>query len=999
MCRRATGSAITTFGRNNFGFNNFGLNAVEDRTVHGDKPHFYGIARVIRAASIPIILIWVAIAAFLNVSVPQLEEVGKLRSVSMSPDDAPAVISMQRIGEVFEEYESNSSVMIVLEGQEPLGDDTRAYYSELIADLEADTKHVEHIQDLWSDPLTAAGAQSADGMSTYFQVYLAGNQGEALANESVRAVQELVAESQPPDGVAAYVTGASALAAEQEEAGHSSMRFVEALTFLVITIMLVLFFRSIVTTLLILVMVGLSLMTVRGAVAFLGFHDIIGLSTFATSLLVTLAIAIAVDYAIFLIGRYQEAKGTGATSEEAYYTMFGGTAHVIVGSGLTIAGATFCLSFTRLPYFQSLGVPLALGMLVLIAVAMTFGPAVVTVASKFGLLAPKRDMRVRGWRKVGAATVRWPGAILVASVAVSLIGLLALPGYQTSYNDRKYLPADIQSNIGYAAAERHFSPARLNPEVLMVETDHDLRNPADFIVIEKIAKALFAVEGIGRVQTITRPDGKPIESTSIPYIMSRQNTTQQLNEKYMLDRMDDMRAQADSLQTTINVMERMQALMTQMSAITTSMVGKTRTMTADITQLRDHIADLDDFVRPIRNYFYWEPNCYNIPVCHSMRSLFDLIDGTNLLTENTQELLPDLERMAAIMPELIALMPSQIESMKSQRDNMLTQYQTQNSQLEAGAEMSVDSGAMGDAFNDAWNADTFYLPPEAFENKDFQSGIEQFISPNGHAVRFIIAHEDDPLSPAGIEKIDGLKTAAKEAIKGTPLEGARVYLGGTAATFKDMADGTRYDLLIAGIAAIGLIFIIMLILTRAVIAAAVIVGTVVLSLGASFGLSVLVWQHFVGIELHWMVLPMAVIILLAVGADYNLLVVSRLKEEIQAGVGTGLIRTMGGSGSVVTAAGMVFALTMMTMAVSDLTIIGQVGTTIGMGLIFDTLVIRSFMTPSIAALLGRWFWWPQKIRTRPVPVPWGAGASGGGDGDGDGDDGGGGAPRARASAQ
>ena len=938
--------------------------------MEGPKPHFYGVARLIRLASIPIILIWIGVAAFLNVSVPQLEDVGKLRSVSMSPEDAPAVISMQRIGEVFEEYESNSSVMIVLEGEDTLGDDTRAYYADLIAALEADTRHVEHVQDLWSDPLTASGAQSSDGKATYFQVYLAGNQGEALANESVKAVQDLVESSQPPDGVSAYVTGASALAAEQETAGHESMRMVEALTFLVITIMLVLFFRSIVTTLLILVMVGLSLMTVRGAVAFLGFHEIIGLSTFATSLLVTLAIAIAVDYAIFLIGRYQEARGKGETPESAYYTMFGGTAHVIVGSGLTIAGATFCLSFTRLPYFQTLGVPLALGMLVLIFVALTFGPAVVTSASRFGLLEPKRAMRVRGWRKIGAATVRWPGAILVASIAVSLVGLLALPGYQTSYNDRNYLPDDIQSNVGYAAAERHFSPARLNPEMLMVETDQDLRNPADFIVIEKIAKALFGVEGIGRVQTITRPDGTPIESTSIPYIMSRQGGTQELNEKYMLDRMDDMLVQADALQDTINTMGRMQALMTQMAGVTQNMVAKTKTMAADITELRDNIADLDDFLRPIRNYFYWEPHCYNIPVCWSIRSIFDLIDGTNLLTDDVQELVPELERLAALMPQLIELMPSQIESMRSQREMMLTMYQTQNAQLEQQAAMSEGGTDMGDAFNEAWNDDTFYLPPEAFDNADFQRGMEQFISPNGHAVRFIIAHEGDPLSPAGVEKIDAIKTAAKEAIKGTPLEGARIYLGGTAATFKDMADGTQYDLLIAGIAAIGLIFIIMLILTRAIVAAAVIVGTVVLSLGASFGLSVLVWQHLVGIELHWMVLPMAVIILLAVGADYNLLVVSRLKEEVHAGLHTGLIRTMGGSGSVVTAAGMVFALTMMTMAISDLTIIGQVGTTIGMGLIFDTLVIRSFMTPSIAALMGRWFWWPQRIRLRPRPVPW-----------------------------
>jgi putative drug exporter of the RND superfamily len=161
-----------------------------------------------------------------------------------------------------------------------------------------------------------------------------------------------------------------------------------------------------------------------------------------------------------------------------------------------------------------------------------------------------------------------------------------------------------------------------------------------------------------------------------------------------------------------------------------------------------------------------------------------------------------------------------------------------------------------------------------------------------------------------------------------------------------------------------------LIITRAVVAAAVIVGTVVLSLGASFGLSVLIWQHIIGIELHWMVLAMAVIILLAVGADYNLLLVSRFKEEIHAGLNTGIIRAMGGTGSVVTSAGLVFAFTMSSMAISELTVIAQVGTTIGLGLLFDTLVVRSFMTPAIAALMGKWFWWPQRVRQRPLPEPW-----------------------------
>ena len=73
---------------------------------------------------------------------------------------------------------------------------------------------------------------------------------------------------------------------------------------------------------------------------------------------------------------------------------------------------------------------------------------------------------------------------------------------------------------------------------------------------------------------------------------------------------------------------------------------------------------------------------------------------------------------------------------------------------------------------------------------------------------------------------------------------------------------------------------------------------------------------------------------------------------------------MGGTGSVVTAAGLVFAFTMTSMIVSDLRVVGQLGTTIGLGLLFDTLIVRSFMTPSIAALLGRWFWWPQRVRQR-----------------------------------
>jgi uncharacterized membrane protein YdfJ with MMPL/SSD domain len=90
--------------------------------------------------------------------------------------------------------------------------------------------------------------------------------------------------------------------------------------------------------------------------------------------LTSLAIAAGTDYGIFIIGRYQEARQAGEERGTAFYTMYRGTAHVVLGSGLTIAGATFCLSFARLPYFQTLGVPCAVGMLVAVAVAHRRGP-------------------------------------------------------------------------------------------------------------------------------------------------------------------------------------------------------------------------------------------------------------------------------------------------------------------------------------------------------------------------------------------------------------------------------------------------------------------------------------------------------------------------------------------------------------------------------------------------------------------------------------------------
>src|SRR6202045_1383291 len=372
----------------------------DQRTSH---PFF---ARTIHRFAIVLILAWLAVIAVLTLGVPSLEQVEKEHSVTLTPNDAPSVKAMKRMGQDFKESNTDSVALIVLEGQQPLGPDAHKYYDSLVRQLQNDTRHVQHIQDFWGDPLTAAGAQSADGKAAYVQGTLAGNVGQPLSNESAEAVEKIVARTPPPPGVKAYVTGPAALTADMFRSGDKTIVKITIVTVGTILIMLLLVYRSVVTVFLLLLMVGMELLVSRGIVALLGHHGLIGLTTYAVNLLVSLGIAAGTDYGIFFIGRYQEARQAGEDRETAFYTTYRGVAPVVLASGLPIAGAIFCLSFTRMPYFQTLGIPCAVGMLVVVAVALTLIPAALVVGGRFGLFVPRRKMQVRGWRRGGPAPLR-----------------------------------------------------------------------------------------------------------------------------------------------------------------------------------------------------------------------------------------------------------------------------------------------------------------------------------------------------------------------------------------------------------------------------------------------------------------------------------------------------------------------------------------------------------------------------------------------------------------
>jgi RND superfamily putative drug exporter len=575
------------------------------------------IPRMVRVLAIPIIAFWALLAVTTNTFMPQVERVAEELAGPMVPHYAPSQRALLHIGEKFHESNSTNLTMVVFEATgRTLGDADHQYYDDLMRRLKADTKHVQYVMDLWGKPFTAAGAQSVDGKCTYVLLRLAGDIGQIQANQSVDAVRDIIKKDKPPPGLKVYVSGAAPLASDTLSIANASLNNVTIVTILLIIAMLLLVYRSVSTLLVPLAGVLFEMLVAKGVVATLGHLGYIELSSFAVNIVIALTLGAGTDYGIFLMGRYHEARQAGESREDAYYTAYKGVTPIIIGSGLTIAGACYCLTFARLNYFHTMGPAVAITMLFTIAAAMSLGPALLTVGSLFGLFDPRRAVKGHLYRRIGASVVRWPVPILAASAAVVMIGAIFVPSYRQNYDDRQYQPADAPANLGFQAADRHFPKSKLFSEMLMIETDHDMRNSADFISLDRVARALIRLPGVAMVQSITRPMGRALERAKIPYLFTTQGSGSGQQLPFSRQQNANTNKQALINADSVAVLRKEIVFFQQMSDETHKTVLTIEDLQKVTDQMNSEISNLDDFFRPVKSYFY----CAGHSDRYSMRS-------------------------------------------------------------------------------------------------------------------------------------------------------------------------------------------------------------------------------------------------------------------------------------------------------------------------------------------------------------------------------------------
>lgn len=371
-------------------------------------------------------------------------------------------------------------------------------------------------------------------------------------------------------------------------------------------------------------------------------------------------------------------------------------------------------------------------------------------------------------------------------------------------------------------------------------------------------------------------------------------------------------------------------------------------------------------------------------------------DAVARIRNATQAIHANLTQLQSLLGQAQAHSPKQTDVQLTELVRGAEQLSSGMSQLASGLAQVQDgvgevvglSGQLGDGLKQAADylqglsaatsdgpAAGFYLPPQGFSDENFRAGANLLLSADGKTARMVVVWKINPYSEPALDAAHKLANIASRAASSTSLHTASFATTGLASMSADMRDEVREDFAVCAFGAMLGVLVVLIVLLRSILAPVFMVAIVALSFAAAAGVSVLVWQYIIGIDLDWSVLPVSFMALIAVGADYSLLFAARIREASQDGMIRGIIRGFGSTGGVITTAGVVFALTMFALMSGRVFNLVQIGFMVGIGLLIDITVVRTVLVPAALAMIGDRIWWPsnraqgKKRPPRPDPEP------------------------------
>jgi RND superfamily putative drug exporter len=295
------------------------------------------------------------------------------------------------------------------------------------------------------------------------------------------------------------------------------------------------------------------------------------------------------------------------------------------------------------------------------------------------------------------------------------------------------------------------------------------------------------------------------------------------------------------------------------------------------------------------------------------------------------------------------------------------------SAVETAARLPARLSSLAETFRA--RPDDLFIPPSAASDPSMGLLLETYLSADGRASQLSLVTADEPYSPEAFETV-GRVRALLAAEQGPGIIAAAL-VGGPTATSADVQAATTEDFKLVGLITVLGVFVVLALLLRSLVAPLYLVGSVLLSFGTTMGVATLIFQGILGQDgLNYLVPLIVFVLLVALGSDYNIFLMSRVREEsIGRDLRSGITIASARTGTVITSAGIILAGTFAAMIVAPLQVLQQVGLTVAIGVLIDTLIVRSLLIPALTALIGERAWWPSH-RKRVPPTLASGGAAG-----------------------
>lgn len=999
-------------------------------TAAGGTGIFGRVGSVVVRFPLLVIAAWIALAAVLTMSFPSLGVLAQKAPAAILPADAPSVVSQKQMSEAFKEASSDNILLVVLTSETGFTPADESVYLNLVNKLRANTEDVVALQDFISTPPLREVLVSKDGKAWLLPVNIVGDIGTPKAIEATKRAIQTVQETAEGTGVTAYTTGPAGTFNDIQDIGDRDRITIEVATVVALLSILLIVYRNVLTMLLPLITIGVSLVAAQGVVAGLGTAGL-SISNQTIVLLTAMLAGAGTDYAVFLVSRYHDYLRAGDDSDTAIRNALDSVGKVITASAATVAVTFLGMVFTQLTVFSTVGVALAAAIAVGCLGALTFLPSLLVLAGRRGWARPRRDLTGRFWRRSGIRIVRRPVSNLIVSLVIlaALAGSAFLARY--NYDDRKSLPAASESIQGYDAIGRHFPINASLPQYIVINSPQDLRTPKALADMEQMAYRVSQLPDIDLVRGITRPTGESLEQARLSFqageigkplnqaadlIIGQNNNLNLLvyGADQVADVLGAVRGQlGQTLGTVAGLVQALTLMQNQFGGDRTlqefdeanKLLNAIHGLGDSIgLNVGDAISAFSQNIDPVLNALNASPVCDADPACVTTRDQLrqaaiardngtldkiaelgrqlQAVQGNQTLGATTSNLNAALDSVSQAVQTAGLSNPSVLQAQLSQLEQGVNTLADASRKVADGVQLLVDQtkklGAgldQASSFllamrNDATTPSMagFYIPAQILTGDEFKKAASIFISPDGRTVRYLVQTRLNPFSPEAMNQINAIIDTARGAQPNTTLADASISMTGLTVGLRDTRDYYYKDLRLIVTTTILVVLGILIVLLRALVAPLYLIVSVIISYLSALGMGVLVFQFGLGQELHWSAPGLTFIILVAVGADYNLLLISRIRDESPHGIRSGVIRTVGQTGGVITAAGVIFAASMVGLQFSSITTLAQIGFIIAAGILLDTFLVRTVTVPAMAVLVGKANWWPSKWQA-PAPTP------------------------------